>query len=438
MHAVKATTAVHHSPEAPRNVRTLAQRGAIRQSEGNNVVSKFLGSAVALTAATALVLSGCAAADTNNNAGAGGTFTVYAGLSLTGPLAGSAKAQQEGLEIAVDSINSGGGINGEQVELIVVDDQLDPTKAVTLLQEQIDKESPDLVIHGVSSAVSLAMLPLLTRSEIVSIGNTYANAINDPATFPYAFGTNPVVALDPQAAAELFHEEGYKKVAYLGASDALGQSIAEAFATVLPADGFELVQEAYAPADLDMTAQLQRLQATNPDVLVLQAYGSAAGYALESRTKLGWDIATYGDGGLGNGNNLALISEEQDWNNLNLRVFAINTDQREVAGTAAFEFLTSELKARGSSFDQLMQLYAHQWDAVHVIKQAVEQADAKDAASVADALVNLKTLSGESPYITFPEFRSYTKDNHFRNLDTDAYIVVRPGPVVEGSIKSIE
>lgn len=404
------------------------------------MVSKIMGPAVALTTAAALVLAGCAADDgnTGDDGASGGTYTIYASLSLTGALAGSSKAQQEGLEIAVDSINDDGGINGEQVELIVADDQLDPTKAVTLLQEQIDKEAPDLVIHGVSSAVTLAMLPLLTRNEILSIGNTYANAINDPATYPYAFGTNPVVALDPESAAELFSEEGYEKVAYLGANDALGQSIAEAFAEVLPDAGFELVQEAYAPSDLDMTAQLQRLQATDPDVLIIQGYGTAAGYALESRTKLGWDIVTYGDGGLGNGNNLALISSEADWNNLYLRVFAINTAEREVTGTAAFEFLTSELEKRGSSFDQLMQLYAHQWDAVHVVKQGVEQADAKDAPSVAKALENLEAFDGESPYITFPEYRSYTTENHFRNLGTDAYIVVRPGPVVEGTIESIE
>jgi ABC-type branched-subunit amino acid transport system substrate-binding protein len=85
-----------------------------------------------------------------------------------------------------------------------------------------------------------------------------------------------------------------------------------------------------------------------------------------------------------------------------------------------------------------MQLYAHQWDAVHVVKQGVEQADAKDAPSVAKALENLEAFDGESPYITFPEYRSYTTENHFRNLGTDAYIVVRPGPVVEGTIESIE
>lgn len=412
----------------------------LRYPEGNNVVSKILRPAVAITAAAALALTGCAAEAGGGEGAApsGGTYSIYASLSLTGPLAGSSKAQQESLEIAVDSINASGGIDGEQVELIVADDQLDPTKAVTLLQEQIDKDAPDLVIHGVSSAVTLAMLPLLTRNEILSVGTTYANAINDPATYPYAFGTNPVVALDPESAAELFTEEGYEKVAYLGGNDALGQSIAEAFAEILPAAGLELVQEAYAPADLDMTAQLQRLQASDPDVLVVQGYGTAAGYALESRTKLGWDIVTYGDGGLGNGNNLALISNESDWENLFLRVFAINTAEREVTGTAAFEKLTSELEKRGSSFDQLMQLYTHLWDGVYVVKQAVEQAGAKDAKSVAEALENLEAFDGESPYITFPEFDSYSASNHFRNVGTDAYIVVRPGPVVDGTIESIE
>jgi len=391
-----------------------------------------------LMTVAALALTACSpAGEVTEPDAERGTYSIYASLSLTGPLAGSSQAQLEGLEIAVDVINENGGINGETVELTHVDDQLDPTKAVTLLQEQLDVAKPDLVIHGVSSSVALAMLPLLTREEVLSTGTPYSDLVNVPATNPYAFGTNPVVALDPQAMAKLFKEKGYKKVAYLGGNDALGQSISAAFESVLTKGGYNLQMESYAPADLDMTAQLQRLQAGNPDVLIIQGYGSAAGYALKSRTKLGWDIVTYGDGGLGNGNNLALISDEADWDNLFLRVFAINTDKRASGDSAAYKRVVSELQKRGSKFDQLTQLYAFMWDALHVVKQAVEQADAKDAKSVAAALEDLGKVKGDSPFIAFPEVR-YSSTNHFLNLTPDAYIVVRPGPVVNGTIKSVK
>lgn len=398
------------------------------------MVSKLIRTGAGLTAA-ALVLAGCATEGGEAPEG-DGTFSIYASLSLTGALGSSSQAQLDGLEITVDAINEDGGINGEQIELTVVDDQLDTTTAVTLLQEHLDSEgNPDAVYHGVSSSITLAMLPLLTRNEIVSIGTPYSDDINQPSEYPYAFGTNPEVRLDPEAAVELFEDEGFQTVAYLGDNAALGQSIAEAFQEVFSETDMDLTVETYAEDALDMTAQLQRLQATDPDVLVVQGYGTAAGYALESRTKLGWDIPTYGDGGLGNGNNLAQISDESDWSNLYLRVFAVNTEQREL--TPSFDYLSNAVEESDSSFDQLFQLYSFPWDAVHVIRQAVEQTDSKVGADVAVALEDLDPIEGESPYITFSEF-TYSPENHFINQTPDIYTVVRPGPVVEGTIQSID
>jgi len=44
-----------------------------------------------------------------------------------------------------------------------------------------------------------------------------------------------------------------------------------------------------------VTSQLQQLQATKPQALFMQGFGSPVGVILSSRAKLGWTIPTIGD-----------------------------------------------------------------------------------------------------------------------------------------------
>jgi len=92
-------------------------------------------------------------------------------------------------------------------------------------------------------------------------------------------------------------ENGLHRVAMIAGKDAFGQATAEATRQALADAGIELVgDETYAAEDLDMTAQLERLRAAEPDVLFLQGAGSPVGYVLESREKLGWmDVPVIAD-----------------------------------------------------------------------------------------------------------------------------------------------
>ncbi len=64
-------------------------------------------------------------------------------------------------------------------------------------------------------------------------------------------------------------EEGYQKVALLHANDANGTAIGDTYRGLFDGAGIDFVDETFAPTDVDMTAQLQRLQEQDPDVLIL-------------------------------------------------------------------------------------------------------------------------------------------------------------------------
>ena len=59
------------------------------------------------------------------------TIRVGSILSLTGAASAWGEAAQNGINIAVEDINKGGGVIGKQIEVIYEDDQSNPTQTVT-------------------------------------------------------------------------------------------------------------------------------------------------------------------------------------------------------------------------------------------------------------------------------------------------------------------
>ena len=197
------------------------------------VSRKLLGVAFALP--LVLVMAGCSTASAETElhrppsaAALDGTFTVYASLGVTGALAGIATANVEALNAAADAINEAGGINGKEVKIVVGDDGADPTKAATLLQEQLDAGRHRLRRRGQHQQRRPARCcPILTREGIISSGQQAA--INDPEAYPYHFGF--VIPNKTQTAAMVLkvQDEGYKKVAMLHANDANGTAVADTY-----------------------------------------------------------------------------------------------------------------------------------------------------------------------------------------------------------------
>lgn len=401
------------------------------------VSRKFWGAGLAGVVAGALLLSGCSG--TNDDGapdaaadGFDGTFTVYASLAMSGPLAGIATANKQGLEAAVDAINEEGGIDGREVTLIIGDDGADPTKATTLLQEKLDEGEIDFVVAGNTSNVGLALLPLLTREEIFSSGQQAA--INEPEQFPYHFGLVVPNSTQNRAMVEKVQEDGYEKVALLHTNDANGEAIADTYRELFGDEGIEFVDESFAPTDIDMTAQLQRLQAQDPDVLILSGLGSVAGYELQSRTKLGWDIPTLGHSDLGT-TDLAAVSGEADWNNVEVMTFSVMAADTE--RSVGFDQMMDALHEAGAALDQPISQYTVMWDLLWVAKAAFEDADGDDAAAVQAAYQSMDIQATSDSVYTFMPYYRYTPEMHQLVIEpSDAMAFVTPGPFVDGLISS--
>ena len=87
--------------------------------------------AIFALAVAAILLAGCVQQQE--------TIKIGAILPLTGETMVWGENSRNGMQLAVEEINSAGGINGKLIEIIYEDSQCNPSKAVSSIQKLVSK-----------------------------------------------------------------------------------------------------------------------------------------------------------------------------------------------------------------------------------------------------------------------------------------------------------
>jgi branched-chain amino acid transport system substrate-binding protein len=389
------------------------------------------------TATPATTAAGAPKLDTSN------PYVYLFSADFTGSIQAFTAGEVQGLNAAVTDINAKGGIQGREVQLQTQNDQNDPTQAVNLLQQRLSSgKKPDAMYSGGSSAVTQAMLPILTQNKIISTDATSSDALNDPVKYPYHFGDSTLASQPLPAFIDAFKQKGYKKIAMIFANNATGQSTEASFSKGIKAAGMDFTSASYAETALDMTPQLQQLKASNPDALIFSAFGTPGLYILKNRAQLGWNLPTYAD---------QLAASFPFTKNLKpeeLTNVFVQTSAAYVAGGIAsnwplLQHVTDLVKSQPDGPKTLQNigvaLAGVGYNALILLKIATDQAGSTDPDKVKAALENLKQPSPPMPWLTYGpdgQFGSYnfSPTNHFPTVQTSAFSYVPPGSYDENGL----
>lgn len=398
----------------------------------------------ALAAVSALGLTACGGNSLDSKGGGSKAtddpFVVYLAGDFSGAAADYTKAIKAGMQIAADKLNAKDGITGRKVEIKSANDQNDPTAAVSNYQKyKAANGTPDLVYPGSSSAVSLSLLPLLTKDKVLSVGATTSAALNDPAKFPYHFGVAEASATYVPSFVKIAEEKKYAKVGIIYSNDATGQAAKDMYSQELKTAGVEVVEAGYETKALDMTAQLNQLKAAHVDALVYDGYGTAVLYLLKSRLKTGWDVPAYADQLSGAFPAAAYFSNEELKNVYNVQPSWLLKDQ-EPKPEGLDEFSAEAAKTSdGKLLAQVgVTLFAMGHDALMVAAYGIDGAAGKDAKSTPTAAkVSAYLEHMEAPGTAGTPWLvdgidgtskiAYTAENHFPTPPGDWFHYVAPG-----------
>ncbi len=224
----------------------------------------------------ALTLAGCAGDDEGSS---DDPIVIGGTLGLTGIYSGPSAGYKVAYDYWVEQVNAAGGIMGRPVELIIYDDESNPTVAQQLFQQLINEDDADILLAPYTTAVGGAVLPITERAGklMVNAGFVGKELYQDSELMVSTFNYQEVEYPKPlfEYIATLPEEQKPKTLAVLTAQnpftlvarDGVG---GEGGVLDLAADqGIEVVvNEEYDQAATDLSSLVQRVSQSDADMLV--------------------------------------------------------------------------------------------------------------------------------------------------------------------------
>ena len=105
---------------------------------------------------------------------------------FTGAVASSVKEATDGAKLYFDAVNARGGVNGQKIELVSLDDKFDPKLTLENAKKLIDQGVVSLFLNR-GTPHTQALMPLLTEAKVPLVGpSTGAMVLHDPV-HPWIF-----------------------------------------------------------------------------------------------------------------------------------------------------------------------------------------------------------------------------------------------------------
>lgn len=244
-----------------------------------------------------LLLAGCGGDDSpDGDAGSDEPIRIGVLTSLTGNFTPWGLQARDGMQLAVDDINNDGGVDGRDIELVVVDDQSTAEEGVRALERLIEREGIVAVGGIISSDVALATARLAEENEIpLFLVKAGAGEILT-ADSRYTFRTClPAAPMDVGPILQYVQEEGLSRVGAIVADYAWGQAIKTALEeTFAAAPDIELQIEVAPVDETDFTTYLRSLERLDPDIIVATGHPPGSGPIVVQSADLGFDVPVTG------------------------------------------------------------------------------------------------------------------------------------------------
>jgi branched-chain amino acid transport system substrate-binding protein len=309
-----------------------------------------------------------------------------------GPVTGGAAVYgqnvKNGAELAVKEINAAGGINGKQIEFKFEDDEHDPEKSVNayntlkdwgmkILMGTVTSSPCKAVAAETNNDKMFQLTPSASSTDVIVNGNVFQVCFTDP---------NQGIA-----SAQYIGSNGLaKKVAVIyDSSDVYSSGIYEKFAQEAANQNIEIVAaEAFtADSKSDFSVQIQKAKDAGAELVFLPIYYTEATLILTQAASLDYKPIFFGCDGLD-----GILGVENFDVSLAEGVMLLTPFAADAKDDATVKFV-NDYKAAYK--DTPNQFAADAYDAIYIIKAAIEKAGVKPDMSMSEMCDKLKTAMTE-------------------------------------------
>ena len=347
-----------------------------------------------MVALMALACTGAALAESETY-----KFALYA--PLTGDNAQYGQTYQKAIEIYIDELNAGGGIDGHPVELEVYDDKNDAREALNIANLIVSDPDVIGVIGSQTSSCCLAAAPVFQEEGIPMI-TPQGSHVDITLIGDKIFRMTPINTFECGSIASLMIKEGAQKVAIIYATDDYGLAVEAHWRSVMEEAGVEVVAaETFITGQTkDFSPLISKIKALEPDALYIEPSYSDAALILNQMAQLDCEFAVYGSSMLYKNEFLGSVSAEAA-QGMKLVNYTLPTNPEET-----YVKLATEYEAQTG---KMVDLYAtNAYDCIKLMCDAVA-AVGPDGDAMAAWMAGVVDWQGSSGVINFDESRNPSK-----------------------------
>lgn len=335
-------------------------------------------------------------------------------LGLVSPLsepgdARSGDAIKKTADLWIKETNAAGGVKGRQFKLAVYDDQGKVEVGAAGVERAINEAKASAILGVWSSSVTLAQMEVAKRYNVPLMAFYSWSDDVTGKNYPQVFRIGPYNGKIAAQMGSFIENKGYKKVVVLAEDTAYGLGFAKSFeARMKKSPGVTLEVVQFQAQTQDLSAQMSKIAAMKPDVVVVQAVFAATNLSIKQGREVGmkadivagWDwpaLPDYwdavGDAGVG-------------------VMYPAFSDPSLKTSAEGKRFIAAYNKAYGSD-PAIFQYYL--WDNFNAVKAAIEKSGSSDPAVLVKTLPGVKfqgtiaeiTFSHEPGTVSFNQWDSF-------------------------------
>lgn len=352
----------------------------------------------ALTLTLAGVMTACSGSGSSGTTGSGNEVgdTIKIGLvtGITGASAVYSEQMVNASELAVEEINEAGGVLGKKLELLTGDDKGSAEEAVTVTQKMITQDKINIWMGTLNSSNTVACLSITNQAGILAMAPiAAADSITETGS-GLVFRNCANNSMQVQQLCDyIASQRPEKEFAIIAENTEYGKSLVDNFQKNMEKLGGKIVcTEYYESGATDFHTQLTNIKSKGVEAITICGLVSEGSQVLVQAKELGITSQFYSFGGFMGQQPIDLAGSSAD-GIIHTEYFTPIED-----GGVIDKFVASYKEKYGKIPDSYYS--ASMYDAVYLIKEAIEKANSTETKDIADAMSSIN-YDGVMGNVTF-------------------------------------
>ncbi|MFH0906237.1 MAG: ABC transporter substrate-binding protein [archaeon] len=292
-------------------------------------------------------------------------------------------------DLAVEEINSNGGVNGKKLRIIYEDSKCNSSDALTSINKLINIDNTSVILGGICSSENLGASPVAESNKVIMF-SPISTSPKITLAGDYIFRNIPSDAFSAREIAKDAMKKNYK-VAILYEKAEYSQALISVFENNFK--GNIVAKEAFASEDNDFKSQITKILSKNPDAVYLAtSTPKKLAQALKQLREFGFTKQLYSTEFATSSDIVDSYKEEIEG--------TIIAEPRFDSGLSNTKIFLDKMKAKYNKFDIPEFYLATTYDAVYILKEAIENCGSKNTECIKKNLYSIKDRKGVAGSLT--------------------------------------